>query len=135
MRGMVLIAAGISLLAVIAGALPAAAQHAAPALEGVWTVKYADGSEESMTVEKESIKFGVPLVGELKGRVEIRSDYFESILDRRGGIDFMYGYLKSGGAEGKLQESLPCKELKKAFKSGVVESSSTCQVAFTAVRK
>lgn len=135
MRSKALIEASILMLVVLAGALPAAAQQATPELEGVWTVKYADGSAGSMTVEKDSIKLGVPVIGELKGRVEIRSDYFESILDRSGGINFIFGYLKSGGVEGKLQEGAPCAELKKALKSGVTESGSACQAAFTAARK
>lgn len=132
MRCKVLITTSVLMLVALAVALPLSAQQAA--FEGVWTVKYADGSQGSMTVEKGSVRFSVPVIGELKGRVEIRTDYFESILDRRG-INFIFGSPKSGGIEGKLQEDAPCPEMKKAFKSVVTEGGSSCHMAFTAVRK
>lgn len=135
MKVPVLVTCVVSLLLVLVSALPLPAQQAASALDGVWSVRYADGSQGSMTVGNGTITFTVPAVGELKGRVELRTDYFESILDRRSGITFIFGELKGGGIEGKLQESAPCAELKKAFTGGIVASSSTCQAAFTAVRK
>jgi hypothetical protein len=65
----------------------------------------------------------------------VRSDYFESILsDRRNGIDFIFGYIKNNSLEGKLQENKPCSELKKAFKSGIVENNSTCHVSYSATK-
>lgn len=126
--------AGVSLLFVLAGAWSVPGPQAASALDGAWAVKYADGSEGRMTMGKDILMIEVPAVGELKGRLEVRSDYFESILDR-GGIYFVFGYQKGDSVEGKLQENFPCTELKKAFKSGVTEASTTCQAPFTATRK
>lgn len=130
----VLAAAAVSLLMGLVCALPASAQQAAPSLDGTWSVKFADGSQGTMTVEKGTIRITLPSVGDLKGRVEQRTDYFESIMDRRG-INFLFGYLKAGGIEGKLQESAPCAELNKAFKSGVTAAGSSCQAPFTGVKK
>lgn len=104
-------------------------------LAGSWSVKYADGSEGEMTIEKNIIRLRIPGSGEIKGRVEQSGEYFESILSDRKGIDFIFGYLKGGKVEGKLQENKPCAELNKAFKSGVASMSSTCQAPFSAVRK
>ncbi len=125
----------LSVVAVFFGmsvGLPAAAQQP---LDGTWAVKFPDGSPGTMSVTNGTLAIAVPSVGDLNGAVELRTDYFESILDRRNGIDFIFGYLKAGGIEGKLQESAPCAELKKAFRSGVVEAGSSCQAAFTATKK
>ena len=105
-------------------------------LVGAWAVKYADGSEGAMTVEKSTINLRIPEIGEIQGMVQERGDYFESILsDRRNGINFLFGYIKGGKVDGKLQESMPCTELKKAFKSGVAVVSNSCQMPFSAVKK
>ncbi len=130
---------GIAVMSIIVVLLCQALSFAQPpknSLAGSWSVKYADGSEGEMMVEKNVLKLRIPEIGEIQGRVEQSSDYFESILSgRRAGIDFIFGYLKGGKVEGKLQENKPCAELNKAFKSGVAVMSSTCQAPFTAVRK
>jgi hypothetical protein len=125
----------LALLLVAAGITPLWAQPKS-SLAGVWTVQYADGSAGVMTVEKNSFNLQIPEIGEIKGMVQERGDYFESILsDRRNGINFLFGYIKGGKVEGKLQERMPCTELKKAFKSGVAIASSSCQMPFSAVKK
>src|SRR5574340_1458371 len=106
-----------------------AQQAAKPELNGLWAVKYADGSEGTMKVEKNLFILTVPAGGEIKRAFQVMGDYFECILrGRMVGVNFLFGYLKSNGIEGKLQERVPCAELKKAFKSGIAESESSCQL-------
>lgn len=130
---------GIIVLSIIMMLLTATSLFAQPqkaSLDGSWSVKYADGSEGVMTVEKNTIKIKIPEIGEIKGMVQASGDYFESIMsERRNGINFLFGYLKGGKVDGKLQERMPCAELNKAFKSGVATMSNTCQASFTAVKK
>jgi hypothetical protein len=123
----------LSLLFVIVSITNIFAQQQKSALNGKWAVKYADGSESIMTVEKNTFNLMIPGVGEIKGMIQERGDYFESILsDRRNGINFIYGYIKNGRVEGRLQENIPCSELKKAFKTGVADLKNSCQMPFTA---
>ena len=125
----------LGLLLPAAGITPLYAQPKS-SLAGSWTVQYADGSKGAMTVEKNTFNLRIPEIGEIKGMVQERGDYFESILsDRRNGINFLFGYIKGGKVEGKLQERMPCAELKKAFKSGVAVISNSCQMPFSAVKK
>lgn len=122
-------------LLLAAGVTPLYAQPKS-SLAGTWAVQYADGSAGAMTVEKNTFNLKIPEIGEIKGMVQESGDYFESILsDRRNGINFLFGYIKGGKVEGKLQERMPCAELKKAFKSGVAVSSNSCQMPFSAVKK
>jgi hypothetical protein len=126
----------LSLLLLTAGASTIFAEQPKSSLTGLWFVKYADSSEGTMMVEKNTLNLKIPVVGEIKGMVQDRGDYFESILsDRREGINFIFGYIKGGKVEGKLQEKVPCTELKKVFKSGVVVMNNSCQMPFTAVKK
>jgi len=127
----------VSLLLAAANITTCFAAPPQAALTGVWNIQYSDGSEGTMKVEKNNFKLTIPAVGEIKGLIQERGDYFESILsDRRTGINFLYGYIKGDKIEGKLQESAPCTELKKAFQSGVVAvSAKSCQFSFTAVKK
>lgn len=113
------------------------AQQPKSSLEGVWAVKYADNSEGIMKVEKNTFTLKMPEIGEIKGMIQGSGDYFESILsNRQNGINFLFGYIKGGKMEGKLQEKTPCAELKKAFKSGVAAvSANSCQMPFTAMKK
>jgi hypothetical protein len=125
----------LSLLLVMTGAWSVFAQPQS-SLGGTWAVQYADGSAGTMTVEKNTLTLKIPEIGEIKGIVQERGDYFESILsDRRDGVNFLFGYLKGGRVEGKLQEKMPCAELKKAFKSGVAAGANSCQLPFAAVKK
>jgi hypothetical protein len=127
----------VFLLLVAASSTTTFAEQPKSSLSGLWAVKYADNSEGTMTVEKNTLNIKIPEVGEIKGMVQERGSYFESILsDRREGINFIFGYIKGGKVEGKLQEKFPCTELKKAFKSGVVAvGANSCQLPFTAVKK
>ncbi|MEI6457216.1 MAG: hypothetical protein WCO93_13075 [bacterium] len=126
----------LSLLFVIVSVTNIFAQQQKSSLNGKWAVKYADSSESIMIVEKNTFNLIIPKVGKIKGMIQERGDYFESILsDRRNGINFIYGYIKNGRLEGKLQEQMPCSELKKAFKSGVADLKNSCQMPFTAVKK
>jgi hypothetical protein len=127
----------LSLLFVAANSVNLSAQQPKSSLDGVWAVKYIDGAESIMTVEKNTFSLKIPEIGEIKGMIQASGDYFESILSsRQNGINFLFGYIKGGKIEGKLQEKMPCTELKKAFKSGVVTvGANSCQMPFTAVRK
>jgi hypothetical protein len=126
----------LSVLLVAASSAAISAEQPKSSLNGLWAVKYADNSEGTLTVEKNTLKLTIPAVGEIKGMVQESGTYFESILsDRREGVNFIFGYLKGGKLEGKLQERAPCPELKKAFKSGVVVINTSCQFPFTAVKK
>lgn len=112
------------------------AQQPNSTLSGLWVVKYADNSEGTMLVEKNTMKIKLPAADEIKGMCETRGEYFESILShRREGINFIFGYIKGNTLEGKLQERAPCAELKKIFKSGIAVSGNSCQLSFTAVKK
>lgn len=106
-------------------------------LAGTWNLTYADGSEGTMTVDKNNFTLKIPVVGEIKGMIQTSGEYFESILsERKGGINFIFGYIKGDKLEGKLQEQSPCSELKKAFTSGIAApGANSCQMPFKAVRK
>jgi hypothetical protein len=127
----------MSVLLVAAGTTVTFAQPPKLSLDGVWAVKYVDGAESTMAVEKNAFSLKVPEVGEIKGMIQTSGDYFESILSgRQNGINFLFGYVKGGKIEGKLQEKIPCTELKKAFKNGIITvGANSCQMPFTAVRK
>ncbi|HPK53929.1 MAG TPA: hypothetical protein PK114_05665 [Smithellaceae bacterium] len=130
---------GLSILLLIffaAAATGTYAQQSKASLSGTWAVKYADNSEGTMNVGKNNFTINIPEVGAIKGMIQTSGDYFESILsDRQNGINFLFGYIKGNKLEGKLQEKIPCAELKKAFKSGVAVGTNTCQSPFTAVKK
>jgi hypothetical protein len=105
-------------------------------VNGTWEVKFDNGVQGKLVVDKNKGMLDIPKYFQGEGGTGDRGEYVEFFMSGKSGDRlFVFANIKGGMLEGALQDKMPCESMKKTFGPIVKVINASCQVPFKASKK